>query len=82
MAATSAAGVRKRPPGARSTAATRPSVVFPIADTTTTGPCPARSAINPETRVSASLVASELPPNFITIMLRSRPGHDEPGRLI
>ena len=60
------------PRAARSTAATRPSVVFPSADTTTTAPRRARAAINPATRVSASLVASELPPNFITIMPRPR----------
>ena len=43
-------------------------MVRPIADSTTTGARVTRSAIRPATRVSASLVARELPPNFITII--------------
>ena len=61
-----------RPFAAVSMAATSRSVVPPIADTTTTGRRDTRADTMSATRVSAAPVPNELPPNFMTIIVRPR----------
>src|SRR5579872_6530568 len=55
-------------------------VVFPMADTTTTGLRSTRALTIPATRSMAAADSTEVPPNFITIMgfLRTRLGQAKP----
>src|ERR1035441_10190948 len=47
-------------------------VVFPIAETTTTGRRASRARTMPATRVMAAADSTEVPPNFMTIIIEPR----------
>src|ERR1035441_5536620 len=60
------------PPMAAAAMASNLLVVFPMAETTTTGRRDSRARTMPATRVMAAADSTEVPPNFMTIIIEPR----------